>query len=99
MPSTMNSTPFIFQESHSTATTPAIAIAAAARLPPCAPTAAAPDAVDVDPDAVFEAEDPPVAVAVLRTDVRPRLDAAAAPEADVTTVCVQEQDELKECVV
>lgn len=78
--------------SYKTATIPAIAIAAAARLPPCAPTAAAP--VAVDPDAVFEADDPPVAVAELRIDVRPKLEAAAAPEADVTMVWVHEHEEL-----
>jgi len=61
-----------------------MAIAAAARLPPCAPTTAAP--VALDPDAV------PVALAEAR-DVIPKLDAAAAPEADVTMVFVQEQDE------
>lgn len=61
-----------------------MAIAAAAKLPACAPTAAAP--VALDPDAVFEAEELPVAVAEVRTDVRPRLDAAAAPDADVTMV-------------
>ena len=69
--------------SHKTATTPAIAMAAAARLPACAPITAAP--VALDPDALFVADDP-VAVADARIDVRPKLEAAAAPEADVTIV-------------
>jgi hypothetical protein len=61
-----------------------MAIAAAAKLPACAPTTAAP--VALDPDAVFEADEPPVAVAEARIDVRPRLEAAAAPDADATIV-------------
>lgn len=50
--------------------------------------AAAPVALDPDPVLEADADEPPVAVAVAeaRTDVRPRLDAAAAPEADVTMV-------------
>jgi len=67
------------------ATTPANAMMAAAKLPPCAPTTAAAP-VAVDPDAVFEADDPPVAVAEAVIAVRPKLDAAAAPDAEVTMV-------------
>jgi hypothetical protein len=66
-------------------------MAAAARLPACAPTTAAP--VELDPDAVFVADEP-LGVADARIDVRPKLEAAAAPEADVTIVWVQEHEEL-----
>jgi len=64
-----------------------MAMAAAARLPPCALITAAP--VEEDPVVELVA----VAVAEANRDVMPKLDAAAAPDADVTTVFVQEQEE------
>lgn len=72
---------------HKTATTPAIAITAAAKLPTCLASAAAlPVAAAPEPD-VPEAPLEPVAVA--------RPDVTAAPVvADVTIVVVQLQSEL-----
>ena len=70
-----------------------MAIAAAAKLPTfCTPAAAAaPVELDDAPEPVAEAEKlAEAAVAV----VRPRLDAALTPEAEVTTVVVQEQSLL-----
>ena len=67
-----------------------MAIAAAAKLPICWTSATGAAALPVeellDPDAVCVADGEPV--------VKPKLEAAETPEADVTMVVVQEQSEL-----
>ena len=78
------------QPIYKAATIPAIAMAAAAKLPTFCTSrtgaAALPVELEEDPEPVGEAE--------AAAEVRPRLDAAATPEADVTTVVVQLQSEL-----
>ena len=79
----------MWQSVYNAATTPAMAMAAAAKLPTfltSATGAAAPVELALDPE--------PVLVGVTPAVVRPRLVAASMPEAEVTMVVVQEHSEL-----
>lgn len=93
--------PFIIAKSNSlykTATTPAIAMTAAAKLPTCLasaaalPVAEAPVPAELDPLAVTETLFEPVAVAT-------PVETTAPVVADVTIVVVQLQSELYTAVV
>ena len=84
---------------YKTATTPATAMAAAAKLPsPCAGAMAAPDAGELapEPDAVEPVPEPVrlAGVGFAVEAVKPVMEPAAAPVADVTAVIVHEQLEL-----